>query len=133
MDPPNVPNEPCASPSSHRHGKGKALSILAHKIGRAVFYMLSRRRCSRWTNSARRSEEGSGRAKRLTRASRTELVEIARDADAPSVTTVDHEPEVRQRARLMGRPLSSPPRVPGTAAPPPSLAITDALRRRRSS
>ena len=25
-----------------RHGKGKALSILAHKIGRAVFYMLSR-------------------------------------------------------------------------------------------
>ena len=25
-----------------KHGKGKALSILAHKIGRAVFYMLSR-------------------------------------------------------------------------------------------
>jgi hypothetical protein len=25
------------------HGKGKALSMLAHKIGRAVFYMLSRR------------------------------------------------------------------------------------------
>jgi hypothetical protein len=25
------------------HGKGKALSILAHKIGRAVFYLLSRR------------------------------------------------------------------------------------------
>ena len=25
-----------------RHGKGKALSILAHKIGRAVYYMLSR-------------------------------------------------------------------------------------------
>lgn len=25
-----------------QHGKGKALSILAHKIGRAVFYMLSR-------------------------------------------------------------------------------------------
>ena len=25
-----------------RHGKGKALSILAHKLGRAVFYMLSR-------------------------------------------------------------------------------------------
>jgi transposase len=24
------------------HGKGKALSILAHKLGRAVFYMLSR-------------------------------------------------------------------------------------------
>ena len=26
-----------------KHGKGKALSILAHKIGRAVFYLLSRR------------------------------------------------------------------------------------------
>jgi transposase len=26
-----------------KHGKGKALSILAHKIGRAVFFMLSRR------------------------------------------------------------------------------------------
>jgi hypothetical protein len=26
-----------------QHGKGKALSILAHKIARAVFYMLSRR------------------------------------------------------------------------------------------
>lgn len=26
-----------------KHGKGKALSILAHKIGRAVFYILSRR------------------------------------------------------------------------------------------
>jgi transposase len=25
-----------------KHGKGKALSILAHTIGRAVFYMLSR-------------------------------------------------------------------------------------------
>ena len=25
-----------------RHGKGKALSILAHKIGRAVYYMLMR-------------------------------------------------------------------------------------------
>ena len=26
-----------------KHGKGKALSILAHKIGRAVYYMLARR------------------------------------------------------------------------------------------
>ena len=25
------------------HGKGKALSILAHKIGRAVFYILTRK------------------------------------------------------------------------------------------
>jgi hypothetical protein len=26
-----------------KHGKGKALSILAHKIGRAVFYILARK------------------------------------------------------------------------------------------
>jgi hypothetical protein len=25
-----------------KHGKGKALSILAHKIGRAVYYMMAR-------------------------------------------------------------------------------------------
>ena len=27
-----------------KHGKAKALSILAHKIGRAVFFMLARKR-----------------------------------------------------------------------------------------
>ena len=26
-----------------KHGKAKALSILAHKIGRAVYYMLTRK------------------------------------------------------------------------------------------
>jgi transposase len=28
----------------HKHGKGKALSILAHRIGRAVYFMLTRKR-----------------------------------------------------------------------------------------
>jgi hypothetical protein len=28
---------------THKHGKGKALSILAHKLGRAVYYMLKRK------------------------------------------------------------------------------------------
>ena len=27
-----------------KHGKGKALSILAHKLGRAVYFMLKRKR-----------------------------------------------------------------------------------------
>jgi hypothetical protein len=27
-----------------KHGKGKALSILAHRIGRAVYFMLARKR-----------------------------------------------------------------------------------------
>jgi hypothetical protein len=32
----------CLATIEKKHGKGKALSILAHKIGRAVFYILSR-------------------------------------------------------------------------------------------
>ena len=40
-----------------RHGKGKALSILAHKIGRAVFYMLSRDTCFPWRSSWPRSAD----------------------------------------------------------------------------
>ena len=63
----------------------------------------------------------------------TELAEIARYAYATSVPAVDREPEVRQRARLMGRPSLLGSVFSGDAAPPPSLAITDALRRRRSS
>ena len=27
-----------------KHGKGKALSILAHKLGRAVYFMLARKK-----------------------------------------------------------------------------------------
>ena len=44
-----------------------------------------------------------------------------------------HEPTIRSQSsgsepRMMGRPLSPPPRrrVPGWAPPPPSLATTDA-------
>jgi hypothetical protein len=32
----------CESSHARKHGKGKALSILAHKIGRAVYFMLAR-------------------------------------------------------------------------------------------
>jgi len=31
----------CSAGIEKKHGKGKALSLLAHQIGRAVFYMLS--------------------------------------------------------------------------------------------
>ena len=41
------------------HGKGKALSILAHKIGRAVYYMFEAP-SSRRRSSARRSRKGAG-------------------------------------------------------------------------
>jgi hypothetical protein len=27
---------------AHKHGKAKALTVLAHKLGRAVYYMLTR-------------------------------------------------------------------------------------------
>jgi len=43
-----------------QHGKGKALSILAHKIGRAVFYILARGTGFRRRNSSRRSGKGAG-------------------------------------------------------------------------
>ena len=42
-------------------------------------------------------------------------------------------PDVRQPGAMMGRPLSASRRGTGCAAPPPSLAITDAHRRRHSS
>ena len=43
-----------------KHGKGKALSILAHKIGRAMYLCCRAAPCSRWRSSARRSGEESG-------------------------------------------------------------------------
>ena len=65
------------------------------------------------------------------------VTELASDRDTPCALerrAHDHEPVVRQRVALMGRPPS--PRdgtlaFPLDAAPSPSLAITDALRRRR--
>jgi hypothetical protein len=31
-----------SEPESKKHGKGKALTVLAHKLARAVYYMLQR-------------------------------------------------------------------------------------------
>jgi len=39
----NPPAQRYLETLAHKHGKAKALSILAHKIGRAVYYMLTRR------------------------------------------------------------------------------------------
>ena len=36
----NEPAKKYLTKIATRHGKGKALSILAHKLGRAVYYML---------------------------------------------------------------------------------------------
>ena len=60
----------------------------------------------------------------------TELATIAQDPYATARhEAVDHEPQVRQRDRLMGRRLSSQRFLAFTrcAAPPPSLETTDAL------
>ena len=38
----NREGQPLLARLQHKHGKGKGLSILAHKIGRAVYYMLAR-------------------------------------------------------------------------------------------
>ena len=43
-----------------KHGKGKALSILAHKIGRAVYYMLSRGTVFSMEKFLAASQGGSG-------------------------------------------------------------------------
>ncbi len=73
-----------------KHGKGKALSILAHKIGRAVFYMLSRGTVFSMEKFLAAERGESGRARRLTRAIGTELV-IDRD---DACTAECHEPTI---------------------------------------
>jgi transposase len=50
-----------------KHGKGKALSILAHKIGRAVYILA---RGTVFSQESQTRDEPSGSARRLTRASR---------------------------------------------------------------
>ena len=65
-----------------KHGKGKALSILAHKIGRAVFYMLSRGH-RLFAGEVPRGVAGRERASQTSNSSRgTELAEIAPHACA---------------------------------------------------
>lgn|SRR5215472_6624465 len=40
QEPNNAPAQKYLAKLATRHGKGKALSILAHKLGRAVYFML---------------------------------------------------------------------------------------------
>jgi hypothetical protein len=70
------------------HGKGKALSILAHKIGRSVFDMLSRGTVFSM-DRFRAASQSRSRASQTSNSSHggTELVEIALPAYAPSVTS----------------------------------------------
>jgi transposase len=66
-----------------RHGKGKALSILAHKIGRAAYFMLAREKAfdgQRFAATAMLERRVSERARRLTRAP---WIELERDRDVP--------------------------------------------------
>ena len=49
-----------------KHGKAKSLSILAHKLGRAVYYMLKRDQVFEMAKFLRARTGGSGSAKRLT-------------------------------------------------------------------
>jgi transposase len=43
----NQPGKECFAKLERKHGKGKALTVLAHKLARAVYYMLSREQGSR--------------------------------------------------------------------------------------
>jgi len=38
----NQPGKEYFTKLEHKHGKAKALTVLAHKLGRAVYYMLTR-------------------------------------------------------------------------------------------
>jgi hypothetical protein len=101
------------------HGKAKALSILAHKIGRAVFYMLARGTSSRCPSPSRRS--GRERVSHTPHSSHgTELAAIV-TTWAPGSASDDPESLVRQRAALMGRPLpfAPPPRTRSMRRPSP--------------
>src|SRR2546425_749124 len=60
-----------------KHGEGKALSILAHKIGRAVFYSLARDTVFSMEKFWPHSGIARGPARRLSRAVGTELAPIA--------------------------------------------------------
>jgi hypothetical protein len=52
--------------TASKHGKSKALSIMAHKLGRAVYYVLSATRRSTCNGSWPRRSGGDGQARRLT-------------------------------------------------------------------
>jgi hypothetical protein len=96
-----------------KHGKGKALSILAHKIGRAVFYILSRRTVfslEKFRAASRRRERVShtSNSSQQDRARRDRIARV-RPRSVPSRRS---GASVRQPQRLMGHPLSSSPRGP---------------------
>lgn len=69
----------CAAEPEKTHGKGKALAILAHKIGRAVFYILTRKTVYSLFAGAVYGRVAGPRVDqpRLSRAARTELAALA--------------------------------------------------------
>ena len=70
------------APIEKKHGKGKALSILAHKSDGPCTTSCRGTPCFRWRSSWPRSRIARGPATRLSRAIGTELAEIATSASA---------------------------------------------------
>jgi len=91
LPPPRARGKTLLGQIEKKHGKGKALSILAHKIGRAVFYMLSRGTVFSM-DKFRAAERGRERESQTSNSSHvgTELAEIASHACAPE----RHEPSI---------------------------------------
>ncbi len=119
-----------------RHGKGKALSILAHKLGRAAYYMLLRGKAFEierfvatvnleWVREPVVQREPHGSSSNETASS-----PCAYEREKASVI----EPKIRQLARLIGHALSLPLSTSRLdclrLCPSPSLETTD-LRGRR--
>jgi hypothetical protein len=76
-----------------KHGQGEALSILAHKIGRAVFYLVSRGTVFSPEKFRAASREGSGASPTSNSSHGTELAQIAPHACAtkrPEPSIVSH-------------------------------------------
>jgi len=66
-----------------KHGKAKALTILAHKLGRTTYYMLKRKKAFDMNKFLGTRQGGSGQAQRLTEANREEPAQYCDEASIP--------------------------------------------------
>jgi hypothetical protein len=120
-----------------KHGKGKALSILAHKLGRAVYFMLTQHvafdqaKClatEGWRERTNLGPHWSHRGKRHTPVASTRAIMLVGQEPAPAVPVPNSTPGIRWRClavRSAPRLFShTHPRLADGSAPTPSPART---------
>jgi len=108
---------------AHKHGKGKALTILAHKLARAVYYMLHRGQAFEATKFFRLTTRGDGPARlEIDRVIREDRHDAARSGppgdDLEGGRGLDPPETTRRKARGRGheRDRVSTTRAVGAAA-----------------